>query len=107
MECINLELVILCPFDSGLCKGYFVRLKAKCELTIILDFLSQSFVNNWWIISWIISSIKQKDKIFVYYMQHACILFMRHWYFVHWNVQFLNFIYLTDNDTKEHLSHPS
>ena len=40
-------------------------------------------------------------------MQHACILFMRQWYFVPWNFQFLDFTDLTDNDTKEHLSHPS
>ena len=43
MVCINLVANSLL-FQFGLCQGYFVRLKAKCELTTILDFLSQSCV---------------------------------------------------------------
>ena len=55
MVCINL-FVNLYPFDSRLCQGYFVSLKAKCELTIILDFLPQSCVlinnNNYCMAHW-------------------------------------------------------
>ena len=48
-------MLILCSFDSVLCQEYFVRFKAKNELTIILDFLPQSCVlknNNYRLAHW-------------------------------------------------------
>ena len=49
----SISLLVLCSLDSGLCQGYFVRLK-KCELMIILDFLLQSCVlkNNYRTVHW-------------------------------------------------------
>ena len=67
MVCINL-VVNLYPFNSRLCQGYFVSLKAKCELTIILDFLPQSCVlinnNNYCMAHWHIRTQSDDEQGF-------------------------------------------